>query len=403
MLHCMGQHACEFRFILSGNEQTCRHEYVPAWQCGGFVDDPALIVGSHAEREWELRAGHIRRDPLAERTNVALDGRAIEQGIPTSSLLGQELAERGLFLHAVAALGYDRQGGSQQHGYKMYCHPIHYSIKVRWILPFFLYAAYAQTFTLPEKIRQGGTLRVHGPAAAVTARMDGRTVRLFPQEDRGSSGLMPIPADQKPGAYQVELLDKEGAAVATAPITVVDAHFPKQNVVIAESLAELKPSPGESETSAAFRNSVSDVRYWSEPLAAPVRGCMTSPFGVRRYLNGKPTGDFHGGLDQRSPAGAPVHAAAGGVVKIVREWNLHGHTVGIDHGQGLESMYLHLSKFAVAEGATVQKGDVIGYVGSTGRSTAPHLHWTIYVNGVPVNPLDWIHAVPCAPRTARKQ
>jgi murein DD-endopeptidase MepM/ murein hydrolase activator NlpD len=194
----------------------------------------------------------------------------------------------------------------------------------------------------------------------------------------------------------MELLDKNSAPLEDTTVRVVDAHFPKQNVSIGESLAELKPSPGESETTAAFRKLVSETRYWSEPLALPVRGCMTSPFGVQRYLNGKTTGDFHGGLDQRSAEGTPVHAIAGGVVKIVREWNLHGRTVGIDHGQGLESMYLHMSKFAVAEGATVQKGDVIGYVGSTGRSTAPHLHWTLYVNGVPVNPLDWVNVAPCA-------
>jgi murein DD-endopeptidase MepM/ murein hydrolase activator NlpD len=273
---------------------------------------------------------------------------------------------------------------------------------VRWIACIVSITAWAQTFTLPENIRQGGTLKIHGPAAAVTARMSGRTIRLFPQEGGGSFGLMPIPADQKPGEYPVELFDGTGAAVASTSVRVVDAHFPKQNVVIEQSIAELKPSPGESETSTAFREAVSAVRYWSEPLDLPVRGCLTSPYGVRRYLNGKPTGDVHGGLDQRSPAGTPVHAVAGGVVKIVREWNLHGHTVGIDHGQGLESMYLHLSKFAVAEGATVQKGDVIGYAGSTGRSNAAHLHWTLYVNSVPVNPAEWVHVVPCAARPGSK-
>lgn len=272
---------------------------------------------------------------------------------------------------------------------------------MRWILPIFFCAAYAQTLTLPRSIRQGSTLRIHGPAAAVAARMGDRTVRLFAEEG-GSAGLMPVAARQKPGDYPVELLDAGGAVLETATVRVVDAHFPRQNVVIAQRLAELKPSPGESEDASAFRQTVSDARYWAEPLSAPVRGCMTSPFGVQRYLNGKPTGDYHGGLDLRSPAGTPVRAAAGGVVKIAREWSLHGNTVGIDHGQGLESMYLHLSRFAVAEGATIQKGDVIGYAGSTGRSTAPHLHWTVYVNGVPVNPLDWVRIAPCGAKAGKK-
>ena len=272
-------------------------------------------------------------------------------------------------------------------------------ITMRWIFTMYACAACAQVADLPRTIQQGSTLRIHGSGSAVAARMNDRTIRLFP-EGGGTLGLMPVPADQKPGEYKIDLIDKQGASVGSVPIRVLDAHFPKQNVVIGQSLAELKPSPGETETVTAFRDAVSEQRYWSEPLELPVRGCMTSPYGVQRYLNGKPTGSFHAGLDQRSPAGTPVRAVDGGTVKVVREWNLHGRTVGIDHGQGLESMYLHMSKVAVSEGAVVKKGDVIGYVGSTGRSTAPHLHWSLYVNGVPVNPRDWIQATACA--VARK-
>jgi murein DD-endopeptidase MepM/ murein hydrolase activator NlpD len=80
---------------------------------------------------------------------------------------------------------------------------------------------------------------------------------------------------------------------------------------------------------------------------------------------------------------------------------LQGGTVGIDHGQGLESMYMHMSKVAATEGATVQKGDVIGYVGSTGRSTAPHLHWSLYANGVSVNPRQWVQLSSCYQATKK--
>jgi murein DD-endopeptidase MepM/ murein hydrolase activator NlpD len=108
-----------------------------------------------------------------------------------------------------------------------------------------------------------------------------------------------------------------------------------------------------------------------------------------------PTGNYHGGLDQRGPRGTPIRAIAGGSVRIARMFNIHGGTVGIDHGQGVTSFYLHMSKFATAEGATVAKGDVIGYVGTTGRSTAPHLHWSIAVNGFNVNPSQWVKVPPC--------
>jgi murein DD-endopeptidase MepM/ murein hydrolase activator NlpD len=130
---------------------------------------------------------------------------------------------------------------------------------------------------------------------------------------------------------------------------------------------------------------------------------MISPFGVQRLHNGKPTGNYHAGIDQRSPAGRPVRSVAGGVVKIVGQFNIHGGTVAIDHGQGLQSTYLHLSAFAATAGAVVKQGDVVGYVGSTGRSTAPHLHWSLHVNGVPVNPAQWVTLQPCAAKltTAR--
>ncbi len=216
--------------------------------------------------------------------------------------------------------------------------------------------ACAQTFELPATVKQGGVIRVRGPGAAVAAQMGDRKIRLFPQTDGGALGLMPIPADQKPASYSMELLDEKGAVLSSSEVAIIDSHFRKQNVVIEQNVAELQPSPGESETAMSFRQAVSEVRYWAEPLVPPVRGCMTSLYGVQRYLNGKPTGNIHAGLDLRAPTGTPVRAIADGTVKIVREWNLHGHTVGIDHGQGLESMYQHLSRFAVAEGATVKEG-----------------------------------------------
>src|SRR5258708_8880655 len=189
----------------------------------------------------------------------------------------------------------------------------------------FVGVACALMACLSRSIQRGTTLRIRGSGCSVAARMHDRTIRLFP-EGSGSLGLMPVPVDEKPGDYKIELLDKTGTSVASVPIRVLEARFPKQNVVIEQGMAELKPSPGEAETVTAFRNAVSEVRYWSEPLELPVRGCMTSPFGVQRYMNGKPTGNFHGGLDQRSPAGTPVHAVDGGIVKIVRDWNVHGQT-----------------------------------------------------------------------------
>jgi murein DD-endopeptidase MepM/ murein hydrolase activator NlpD len=262
---------------------------------------------------------------------------------------------------------------------------------------------WAQSYQVtPAAVRQGEAIRVQASAAATSARLNGRTVPLFP-EAAGRLGLMPVPALEPPGAYTLEFLDETGAVVHHTEVTVRDARFRRQNVVLRKEVKELQPSPGEMETVAALRQTVSETRYWSEPFARPLPGCMTSPFGVRRLHNGKPTGSYHGGVDQRGAAGRPVRAAAAGVVRIVRMFNIHGGTVGIDHGQGVTSVYLHLSRFAVEEGARVEKGDIIAYVGSTGRSTAPHLHWSLNVHGIPTNPRQWVALQPCgAPQRKKK-
>lgn len=264
---------------------------------------------------------------------------------------------------------------------------------------FFASAVQARTFSVtPRVIRQGGVIRVSSAAPVSAARMNGREIRLFPQTGGGWLGLMPVPATEKPGAYRLTILDSAGARLHTVTVRVRGARFPRQNVRLRPDVARLEPSPGEMETVRAFRKTVTETRHWTEPFARPLSGCIVSPFGVRRFINGKPTGAYHTGLDQRAPKGAPVRAIAAGVVQIVRQFNIHGGTVAVDHGQGVGSIYIHLSRFAAREGALVARGDVVGYVGSTGRSSAPHLHWSFYVNGVAVNPRQWLALKPCAAR-----
>jgi murein DD-endopeptidase MepM/ murein hydrolase activator NlpD len=263
------------------------------------------------------------------------------------------------------------------------------------------YLLLAMLLPLTAEVRQGNVIRVTG--AGASARMNGRTVKLYPQPDGGRLGLMPVPAIEKPGAYTLEVLDGSGRPVSSEEVQVVDARFRKQNIVIGKETAALKPSEEEGRLVQAFLKAETEHRSWAEPLELPVAGCMISPYGVQRLHNGKPTGNYHGGWDQRGAAGTPVRAAAAGVVRIARQFELRGGTVGIDHGQGLETMYLHMSGFAVKEGAEVKQGDVVGYVGSTGRSTAPHLHWSIFANGVAVNPAQWLNLKACAAAPAAKK
>jgi murein DD-endopeptidase MepM/ murein hydrolase activator NlpD len=257
-------------------------------------------------------------------------------------------------------------------------------------------AAFSQECRVaPPTVQLGQTIRLHCSSEASTARWNGRTVRLFKQAEGDLLGLMPVAVTDSPGSYAVEFLADNGSVIQSVPVTVRATRFPSQNVALDPAIASLHSSPEEIQTLTTFRDSVSDVRYWEDPFAAPISGCVTSPFGVKRLHNGKPTGEFHGGVDQRSSAGSPIRAVAAGVVVLAQPFTVLGGTVGVDHGQGLETMYLHMSKLEAQPGARVGQGDILGYVGSTGRSNGPHLHWVIYVNGVPVNPSQWVKLKPC--------
>jgi murein DD-endopeptidase MepM/ murein hydrolase activator NlpD len=127
----------------------------------------------------------------------------------------------------------------------------------------------------------------------------------------------------------------------------------------------------------------------STPTVAPVDGLLNSGFGVRRDpFHGNPA--FHAGLDIATPSGQPVGATAEGVVVKAGWHGEYGNLVEIQHRSGYRTLYGHLSKILVAEGQKVERGDKIGLVGSTGRSTAPHLHYEVRVGDRLVNPLEYI-------------
>ena len=248
----------------------------------------------------------------------------------------------------------------------------------------------------PAKVRLGDTARIACTGDAANARLQDKTIRLFRQSDGEFFGLMPISVKAKPGTYTVEILGDGEDTIESLKLTIIPTRFPTQNVHLTPEIEGLHSTEDEIKLLTAFKDSVSDDRLWKDPLEAPVNGCMTSPFGVMRLHNGKPTGEYHGGVDQRTPEGEAIRAVAAGTVKFAQPFNVLGNAVGIDHGQGLESMYLHMTKLAVAPGQRVEKGDTLGFAGSTGRSTGPHLHWVLYANDVNVNPAQWVKLQPCA-------
>lgn len=124
------------------------------------------------------------------------------------------------------------------------------------------------------------------------------------------------------------------------------------------------------------------------PLAGSV---LTSSFGMRTHpvLGGRRR---HSGIDLAAPTGTPVYATADGVVSRADWFSSYGLYISVEHGASLQTRFAHLSRLAVAAGDTVRKGDLIGYVGSTGRSTGPHLHYEVRVDGLAVNPIPYMMA-----------
>ena len=135
----------------------------------------------------------------------------------------------------------------------------------------------------------------------------------------------------------------------------------------------------------AALNSWRDVPIENLALAVPVAGPRSSSFGLRRFFNDQPRSP-HKGMDIAAAEGSAIATPQDGVVTATGDYFFNGKTVIIDHGQGFVTMYCHLSKIGVEEGASVSAGELLGAVGSTGRVTGPHLHFGTYLNGTAVDP-----------------
>jgi murein DD-endopeptidase MepM/ murein hydrolase activator NlpD len=130
-----------------------------------------------------------------------------------------------------------------------------------------------------------------------------------------------------------------------------------------------------------------DERLWRGAFIRPVEGELSGAFGLSRIINGQRRSP-HTGIDLRAEEGSPVLACNSGMVALADQLFFSGKSVILDHGWGLYSMYFHLSEIRVKEEDRVSKGAMLGRVGSTGRSTKPHLHWGIRMNGARVDPLS---------------
>lgn len=178
-------------------------------------------------------------------------------------------------------------------------------------------------------------------------------------------------------------------------VRVLSGNYPFEDILnVPTETVGLDRTEEEAIRLETLASEVTSNRIWRGQFVSPVQPeyseCWWSFFGNRRSFNGSGYLYFHSGLDFCSNLGDSIFAAAPGSVVFTGDLPIHGGTTMIDHGWGVYTLYSHQSEILIREGESVSPGDLIGRIGSTGRSSGPHLHWEVWVGGVQVDPLDWL-------------
>ncbi|MDB9524526.1 M23 family metallopeptidase [Oscillatoria sp. CS-180] len=248
----------------------------------------------------------------------------------------------------------------------------------------------------PAGPRQGDTVSIittekQGTADVPAVTINGSTFPTFALGNGRYRTFLPTSPLHTSGEYVIRVEGPEG--LRNPMVWLSDRAFRTQYITLPPGRSNLG-TDYEFDKVDAFKQIVSSDKLWSGSFLRPSQGRVSSEYGVRRYYNGVFAENYyHRGVDYAAAIGSPVIAPAAGRVVLVGRvsdgFELHGNTIGVDHGQGVESIFIHLNSINVQEGDFVQAGQVIGTVGSTGASTGPHLHWGLYVNGVAVDPAPW--------------
>jgi len=251
-------------------------------------------------------------------------------------------------------------------------------------------AFHAQVF--PSKIHQGDAfiIRVSGLKTTVgpTALLNGKLLRFSSCGKGCFIAIGAVAADTRPGLYQVPLMI--GVRKRMLGLRILKGEFE----TIQLTLPEEKASPNSEDMErinreAALLNEIwenDSEKLWEGAFVLPLKNPLSTLFGTKRIINNEII-SLHRGLDIRGSEGEEIHASNRGKVVLTEELYFGGNTVILDHGGGIFTVYMHLSGFNVSPGDLVEKNAVIGYVGSTGRSSGPHLHFGVKIAAINTNPI----------------
>jgi murein DD-endopeptidase MepM/ murein hydrolase activator NlpD len=266
--------------------------------------------------------------------------------------------------------------------------------------------AIAASFIAPRAAAVPGgvvTFRLPGALDEKPVVKDRDRPVLVARQAEGWIAVLGLGLSTEPGEYHVDV-QQPGSNPRQIAFKVVDKKYRVQQLKVAPGQVNL--SPGDEARVTQEREKVRTALEGFSPeapgtlrLTPPVPGPRSSSFGLRRVFNGESRAP-HSGMDIAAPTGTPIKVPLGGRVVDVGSYFFNGNNVVVDHGQGLMTMYCHLSKIRVELGQAVKAGDVLGDVGATGRVTGPHLHWGVILNGASVDPALFLPPPPPKPKAA---
>ncbi len=237
----------------------------------------------------------------------------------------------------------------------------------------------------------GGVALVNlGPAPTPPrARFSGERV-MVAGEPADWLALVGIPLSAAAGSKLPLTVERHGRTQETILIAVAPKEYATQHLTVKPAQVDLSPEDlaryeRERDHLSKVRKTYTDISPASLVLVNPCEGIRSSSFGKRRFFNNQPRSP-HNGMDIAADEGTPIVAAGAGRVLDVGDYFFSGHTVTLDHGRGFLTLYAHLSAVEVRQGAPIEARDQIGRVGATGRVTGPHLHFSVFLNAVAVDP-----------------
>jgi len=233
------------------------------------------------------------------------------------------------------------------------------------------------------------------PLIGLEAHFRGLSLPRRPEGGGAYTILLAVDLETPPGPHPIEVKAQGRSGQQyhrRVQVTVADGRFPLQHLTLPKAMVDLDAETlervrREEAVLASIWETWKGEPYWPHAFIAPLEGTLqvSSAFGLRRIINGQPRSP-HTGVDFEAAAGTPVLASNRGVVAYAGELFFSGNSVVVHHGGGLFTMYYHLQGYRVAVGQEVAKGDILGWVGATGRASGPHLHWGARLQGARVNP-----------------